>query len=543
MDSTLKKVVAMLSSPDEEIQCAAAKILGELGPENAEIVRALGQAASGSHLSVRCAALEALGRTKRPDALRFVLPHLTSPQVGERSRAVSAVASMGPEVLPAVFKELFKGETPVRLTLLAILQKFALNEGLEYGLHLLASAEETEVIDAVCEAFHAKVDGLSEKERGSISEKVRKWAGKPPIRRNETARVAGLRLLGALHDPLSGPFYVKLLETEASPRVLRHALLGLGKISIPERDHPRLWNVILHLLRSDQSPNLVQAATDILRRLQIPSSVEKDALDLLGHSDPAVRTLAVQWLGEAASEEAGEALGKHLSSPDWRMRQVVLSSLRKCPNAGLVLLRHLETLEDAEQLSPILQLILELKPTVSASQFAKLFRHALALRQASDRRADSLLAVLSALDREAYGRHVMGDAKNLMKKGAFQEAAACLTLLSGPDAPPAESKYLLALARFKVSDKGLGRAEREANRSLALFAELVDNLEEGLADKLIQDRDLLDRSEIYYLGFHFVEQLGNLRQFGGKLLSHLVKMSPRSPEGRDARNKLKSAGW
>jgi hypothetical protein len=207
-----------------------------------------------------------------------------------------------------------------------------------------------------------------------------------------------------------------------------------------------------------------------------------------------------------------------------------------------VLLSRFESLADDEVARQASQAILEVRPKLTSAQFKKSLQRAMALKQAGERRADALLAVLSALDGDSFAREVTGLGKELLKKGDYSEAESCLRLLASSGPPNTGVKFLLALSRFKVSNKGLLRAEREANRSLSLFAEMVEAGGLDVAEMLIREKPLLDRSDIYYLGFHFVEQMGKLRQFGADLLKHLAKTSPKSQEGRDARNKLKTSG-
>jgi len=541
MDRTLQKVLAMLESEDEEVQCAAAKVIGELGLTAAEVIRSLGDATQDPKLSVRCAALEALGKTGRTDALRYVLPHLASPQLAERNRAVSATVLLGPDVLPSVVKEFKEDQPALRSMVLTILQRFALPQSIPFILDVLPKADQ-QGIDGICEDFSRKVSGLSDKESKDIAASVRKFAARTTVRRSEETLVAALRMLGALRDDSSSSLYMKLLEGKAaSIRVMRHALLGMGKIEIPAKEQAKLWKIVSKILKDDSNPALVQAAADVAARLETPTTAVKEMMSFLSHRDGAVRLFAVRKLGEVASVEAGKALAECLDDPDWRLRREVMSSLQACPNAGDVLLKRFEALEDSELARQASQAILEIKPKLTKVQFKSFLRKAMKMKEDGGSRADPFLAVLSSLDRDSFTAELKSLGKDLIKKGEYAQAEATLRLLVGPGSSDTEAKFLLALSRFKVSNKGLLRAERESNRSLSLFAEMVevDGLDVG--KMLIKEKALLDRSELYYLGFHFVEQMGKLRQFGADLLKHLATKSPRSQEGRDAKNKLSTS--
>lgn len=542
MDRTLEKVLAMLGSDDEEVQCAAAKVIGELQLTAADVIRALGDATQGPKSAVRCAALEALGKTGRSDALRYVLPHLASPQLAERNRAVSATVALGPDVLPSVVKE-FKEEQPaLRSMVLTILQRFPLAQSINFILEVLPKADQPG-IDSICEDFSRKVPNASDAERMDIATSVRKFAARTTVRRAEGTLVAALRMLGALRDEGASALYLKLLEGDTSSiRVMRHALLGMGKVEIPAKEQAKLWKIVSEILKEDSNPALVQAAVEIAARLETPTSAVKEMLSFLRHRDGAVRLFAVRKLGEAATVEAGEALAECLEDPDWRLRREVMSSLQACPNAGEELLKRFESLEDAELARQASQAILEIKPKLTKAQFKSYLRKAIKMKEEAGSHADPLLAVLSSLDRDSFTAELTDLGKDLIKKGEYAPAEATLRLLVGPGSSNTEAKFLLALSRFKVSNKGLLRAERESNRSLSLFGEMVEVDGLDLGKMLIKEEALLDRSEIYYLGFHFVEQMGKLRQFGAALLKHLAGKFPRSQEGRDAKNKLSTSG-
>ena len=542
MDKTLKNVLDLLLHADEDVKCAAAKIVGELRLDDPEVIKALGDATSDTKLAVRCAALEALGYTGRTDALRYILPHLTSPQLGERNRAVSATVALGPQVLPAALKELAGDEPVLRSTLLTILQRFPLEDSFEFLLQILPKADR-EATNQICEDFHRKTSGLPDAERMAFAGTLRKFVSRSTVRRSEDTLVAGLRMLGGLRDDSSASLYMKILDSDSdNARVTRQALLALAKIDIPEADHAKLWKTVMKTLQNEDNPSLVEAAAEIGTQLGPPKTAGKDLIPLLQHQERTAVSLAVRKLGEIGSEEAGEALAGCADVPDWRLREEVMVNLRKCPNAGAVLLERLETLDDDETAQQASEAILEIRPELTEAQFQKFFKEALELQAAGQARAQSLLALLSSLDKEAFTREIGEQGKRLLKEGEYAGAESCLRLLGGPGSQNSEAKFLLALARFKVSDKGLLRAERELNRSLPLFAEMVEMGDLDMAEALIKEEGLLDRSELYYLGFHFVEQMGKPKQFGAELLRHLISSSPRSKEAKDAKNKLKTSG-
>ena len=52
----------------------------------------------------------------------------------------------------------------------------------------------------------------------------------------------------------------------------------------------------------------------------------------------------------------------------------------------------------------------------------------------------------------------------------------------------------------------------------------------------------LDPEDLLYIGFHFAEGTGPDRTFGGEVLKLVLKRSPKSQVGKDAKSKLRSSG-
>ena len=79
-------------------------------------------------------------------------------------------------------------------------------------------------------------------------------------------------------------------------------------------------------------------------------------------------------------------------------------------------------------------------------------------------------------------------------------------------------------------------------RFVALQDRLLADESIDLTRKLKADKTLtLD--DLFYAGFHFAEQLGPRREFGGEMLRHVVAKNPRGAVGKKARNKLRLAAF
>lgn len=543
MDNTLKKVVAMLHHEDEGVQCAAAKVLSEIEHRDKDVVQALGQCLSDSKLAVRCAVLEALGKSGRSESLRYILPYLTSAQLGERNRAVSATVALGAEVLPSVLKELTDDEPVNKSTLLTILQRFPLTDSLKHLLEILPKADR-EAVDSICEDFHRKLSDIDDESvRSEMADSIRSTASKATFKRSEIALAGALRMLGVLRDEGSLSLYMKLLQAEDTPpRVTRQALLCLAKIHVPPQDHAKLWPVLSKFLLTEENPGLVQAANDLTSRINLTATATTDLIKLLEHRDPYVQLNAVKKLGIIASSEAGAALAGMLNVEDWKLREQVMTSLQQCPNVGEMLLAQLHGIEDDAVFGQAAHKVQEAKPKLTKAQFAKHLGQAIKTREQNPKRGDNILSLLSSLDPEAFSKAILDKGKQLIEAGNYEEAESELRFLTSGRNQDKNAKFLLALARLKTSNRGLLKLEREKNKSLALFTQLIELDGMDVASMLIKEKSLIDLADLYYLGFHFVEQMSKLRQFGIDLLKHVVQSGEGGKEATDAQNKLKLSG-
>jgi hypothetical protein len=202
----------------------------------------------------------------------------------------------------------------------------------------------------------------------------------------------------------------------------------------------------------------------------------------------------------------------------------------------------LHDIEDDTLFGQAAHTVQEVKPKLTNAQFSKHLKKAVQTREENATRGDNILNLLSSLDPDAFSKAILEKGKELIKAGEYEEAESELRFLSGGRIQDKEAKFLLALARFKTSNRGLLKAERENNKSLALFTQMIDFDGMDVAKMLIKEKTLIDRADLYYLGFHFVEQMGKLRQFGLDLLQFVVKSGPKSKEAEQAKNKLKLSG-
>ena len=84
-------------------------------------------------------------------------------------------------------------------------------------------------------------------------------------------------------------------------------------------------------------------------------------------------------------------------------------------------------------------------------------------------------------------------------------------------------------------------ASRSADGALRSFGTLLEQDPDLLA-KEVEKAKWLDPEDLFYVGFHFAEQFGRARQFGGDVLKLVLKRAPKGELAKSAKNKLKLTG-
>src|SRR5439155_599110 len=130
----------------------------------------------------------------------------------------------------------------------------------------------------------------------------------------------------------------------------------------------------------------------------------------------------------------------------------------------------------------------------------------------------------------------------LRKKKNYETAILYLRLLTRDPACGMPVRFELAGCELKRSGKELSAESRAADPALQQFANLLQHYEEGELFDRVEKARWLEPEDLYYLGFHFAEQVGRAQAFGGRVLQLVVGRSPKSKLAQAAKSKLKREG-
>jgi len=504
MDATTKKLCQMLKSGDAELRAAAARVLGELGPKEGAVLGALSEVLTGDAGPARLYALGALAHSGTPQAVGYILPAMAGPRA-----AASALARIGGK---AAHELLFRG----------------------------LAGGELELSKHICFELDLRIQEMGERGRAALLSQTQAYLGQKRTQKNEVATVSGLILLGFLNSPKAKKTLLAFSRRTHSSEVRRRALLALrgiaGELSSSE------VKTLAGYLGEDDLGNVVLPTIELLRPLPLPPAVAARLLGLATSPHRPVRDFAIYKMGRLDTPAAAKRLVAYLDAPQPALRELALASLRRNAAAVPLLLRRLKAEQDHERLRTLARVLEPHASDLSSAQSRSLTTLLLGYLENDDRRAEPLSYLLRRVAPKQLDAALLKRARSLKSKKRYAEANRLLrTLVRGGAASP-EALYQAAAVGLKVSPKGLGRTERNADTCLRLLDRLIDEGAADLARRLCSD-GILEPADLFYVGFHFAEQLRERRELGGALLRYLVRTKPRSAAGRNARNKLRLAAF
>jgi hypothetical protein len=292
---------------------------------------------------------------------------------------------------------------------------------------------------------------------------------------------------------------------------------------------------------ADRDFRLAAPALVLLKNLPVAERTVPDWLTLFQAPDAAVRKLALDKIGDRDTAEVAGALLQQLHHPDRSLRDGALARLTRLKQGQKALTMALLEAETPDSSWTLSRALAPYTRAYPPEWREKVFAQACEYLEANDRRTDALLFLLREADPAELRERLEERAIHWRKKKAFETALLYLRLLIRDPSSGFPIRWELACCGLKVSSRDLSPEARASDPCLQQFSTLCQGYEAELSAELEKSK-WLEPEDLYYLGFHFAEQLGQQKQFGGKVLRFLVKRSPRSKLAQAAKRKLRGAG-
>ncbi|GIW82679.1 MAG: hypothetical protein KatS3mg105_4486 [Gemmatales bacterium] len=538
-DATTKKILDLLAPTREgEVRCAAVRVLAEIGARDKTVDRALCECIDDADEQVRLAALRAAGKLRIEAALPKLLQRVTDggPESEAAARSAAAFGAKGTKAL----RELMPKTSPgLRRRIVAALGSADSTSGETAAIDALLDSDPG-VVDAATRSLIGKVPSLTAQHRRALVDRIlellkNKKKQEPLSIVSETAL---MRLLAGLKDPRGEEVCWERIAPEQPTDIRAAALHVLGTLS-PPGSAERIRKLLV--CAADRDFRVAAPALMILKNAKVNARSAKDWLPLLDAPDPAARRFAIDKLSQVDSAEVAQALVKQLGRHDRSLRQETIAHLADLKYGQEALVASLLEADHADLAWGIARAQMSIAPRLSPSLLEKIRTEACNRLEAGDRRGEALIALLREADARSLRDFLEEKARAYRKQKKYEKALAYLRVLTRDPGCTDDIRFEQAACSLKLSAHDLAVDSRQADPCLRQFAGLLHRHEtHPLA--YIEKAKWLDPDDLFYLGFHFSEQKSPEREFGADVLRLLLKRSPKSKIGKDAKAKLRREG-
>lgn len=534
---TMKPILRLLHTDQPlHVRCAAAVVLGEMGGKDAALSRALCEQLQDPEARLRLHIIQTVGKLRIEAALPQLLERIK--EGGEEAeQAAQAAARLGAKGTRAL-QELMPKVAPGLRRYIAAALAAAGTASAETAAVAMLLDKDPGVVEAAVRSLLEQLATLTTAHRRTLAEQLLEMMKDKKHPLNAVSESAVLRLLTALDDPRIEAILWERIASPHPPEVRAAALQALGKWrTTPGKEQLKR----LIACATDTDFRLAAPALVLLKNLPVGERAATEWLTLLQAADVAVRKLALEKIGDRDSAETAEALLQQLDHPDRSLRDAALSHLTRLKHGQKALTSALLDAESAEKAWLLARPQAPFAGNYPSEWRQKIFARTCDYLESGDRRADALLFLLREGDAEELRDRLEQRAVHWRKKKEYKTALDYLRLLIRDPASGFPIRLELAACGLKISSHDLSAEARANDPCLQQFATLLQGYETELLAELEKIK-WLEPEDLYYLGFHFAEQIGRPRQFGGKVLHLLVKRSPRTKLAQAAKSKLRGAG-
>ena len=537
-DIPLKKLVQLIEqSHDDELRLSGIRVAGALcSKKDSFVVQSLLQIVEQSDNSLRASAIDALGNLGAEVALPRLL-ELVQAGGDEVESCVLAASRLGKKGPKAISKLMADANPHLRRRIAAALGHGHTDNAIQSVIQTLLDSEPR-VVEAAARSLSSEVPTLTEKQRQALCQNLIDHLNNGEVSA-PCSEEAMLRILGELQMPQAEATFWKILKTASSTSQRAVALEALGSIQWRSTD-ARLKQ--LFACAHEKDFTIVSRALMLLQQVEPKGKAQQYFEEMLTAPDLAAKRLAISKLGEADSIAVARALVPLLKHSHRGLQNDALRVLQSSSKGRQALI---ESLLKAENTDDAWSMARALKPAteqITAAQRKQILTGAFEHQDAELDRAKAFWFLLRAIDPEQANLEIEERARDLRKKKKYEQALSyCRILTRDPTCGP-ETRFEQAGLCLKLSDKDTAEVARQSDPCLDQFVRLHHNSSFDLLDAIGKAK-WLDDEDLFYLGFHFASDLHKpARDFGRDILQIVIKRSPRTKIGKNARSKLKTEG-
>jgi HEAT repeat protein len=543
MDSTTKKLLQLLDSNDLELRTAAIRVITEVGLNSKPVIRALGRCLREPHERLQLAALRGLARLGARDVAPQVVPLVLS--AGElREQALAVVCALGPAVTTQLKNLYADADFHGKRSVISALARVGGRAAVEFLLQILPDEPfeiQKHLTMSLCEAL----DRIPPAQQTVVQPLVVKMLQRKKAREQLETQVTGIIMLGHFRGQALTAKARKVLkgfvEKGNAPELRRYALISLNRLIPEARITPDYHRLMWKLLCDDDWDNVAQHALNGFRRLEIGPKEVANLVDLLSRSPHfSVHIHVFERLRGTDRPDVAKAIIPFLADPRYRVREAAEEALRHIPSGIDHLFEVLISSDDLEVTQRVNSILREFPQDVRAKYLDRAVSRLLQLFDRNDPHFKSFLEFIRGVDAGPLRQKLYQKARSLKvsrSRERWSRIRSLLQILWDNHLITPEGRYLFAVALIKESSKDLAPDSRRGDLGLQVLRALVYDDHKNLAKSLTSDRDL-DADDLFYLGFHFCEEGGDMGRFGETLLDHVIRKYPKSRFAAPAQHKL-----
>jgi len=537
-DSTLNKIIHLIdANNDGDLRQAAIRVAGVVAAgKDKSLVKALLGALEDEDVDVRRTAINALGRLQAEEALPRLVDYVRQGG-GETEAAARAASLMGTKGPRAMARVMHEASPALRSRIAAVLARSGGQAALVVTAHALLD-EDSKVVDAAARSLAGEIPAYAPPQRHALAKFLIESLGDKKAKHPGHTDAALVRVLGSLREPKAEDAFWARVAPPTSAEVRAAALHALGDLGVKITDK-RLPKLLAGAV--DRDFQIVAGALMLLRKAPPSAKSVKHWLKLLQAPDVAARRFAVEKLHGVQSKDAAKALATQISQPDRGLRDDALAALGTFPAGRQAILDKLLETVSIDEAWMLARALAQSAKELPRATRGRLLEQATKLHERDDRRAGPVLFLLRAIDHDWTRDQLLGKAQALRHKKKYAEALSYYRLLIQDPAASEETRFELAATGLKLSNHDLTVEARNNEHALHQFTRLLQNPEFDLIGRVAKAK-WLDADDLFYLGFHFIEQMHHPHEFGKQVLELVVKRTPNTELGKQAKRKLKSAG-
>lgn len=538
-DLSLKKLIQLINnSADVELQQSAIRVAGALcSKKDSDLVKSLLKLLDHENAEVRSTVIEALGNLGTEEALEAMLK-LIEQGGSEVEVAVEAASRMGRKGPKAVTNLMSQVMPHLRRRIAGALAHGATDNAILGAMQTLMDPE-AKVVEAAARSLSSEVPTLTDKQRQSLTEHLIETLNDKKLSLSNTSKEAMLRILGELQTPEAEATFWNYLKIAQTAEKKAAALDGLGAIEWKKTDAK-----VKTLFECAAQPGfiVVSRALLMLQPFEAKGKYQKHWEELLNAHDIAARRQAIEKLSDVDSISVARAMVPLLNHSHRGLQQDALQALQNSNKGRQALIEALLDAENADDAWFIARAVKPRANEITPSQRESILKSAYQYQDDHDPRAKAFWFLLREQDDDQTNSDIEAKGKELRKKKKYEQSLNYYRLLTRDPSCAADVRFEQAAIGLKLSEKDTGLTAREQDPCLDQFTRLQQNTNFDLSTALSKAK-WLNEEDLFYLGFHFAESVHKpAKELGGELLRMVVKKTPRTKLGKEARSKLKAEG-